>query len=174
LSRLFGKKAVPQKPRQEKVASLDTLSPEALITIALGESKAEGGEQMRLSAIQKVNDEQTLRKIAFGGASQPAQRAAKKQLAALIDSDHLSFEHLRANVAEPLALFEIMSLSQHPEKLEQLLAAETNADLLFNVALKGGTVKLRQIAAQKITDKDHLTQLLKDSKGKDKTVYKIV
>src|SRR5690554_79081 len=174
LSRLFGKKAVPQQPRQEKAVSLDTLSPEALINIALGESKVEGGEQMRLSAIQKVKDEQTLRKIAFGGTSQPAQRAAKKQLAALIDSNHLSIEHLRTQVAEPLALFEIISLTQQPEKLEQLLSAETDADLLFNVALKGGTVKLRQIAAQKITNKDHLTQLLKASKGKDKTVYRIV
>lgn len=174
LSRFFGKKAAPQKPRQEKAASLDTLSPEALIAIALAESQTEGSEQTRLSAIQKVKDEQTLRKIAFGSSSQPAQRAAKKQLAALIDSKDLSFEQLRANHAEPMALFEILSLSQQPEKLEQLLAAETDADLLFKVALKGGTVKLRQIAAQKINDKDHLAQLLKDSKGKDKTVYKIV
>ena len=137
LSRFFGKKAAPQKPRQEKAVSLDTLSPEALIAIALAESQTEGSEQTRLSAIQKVKDEQTLRKIAFGSSSQPAQRAAKKQLAALIDSSVLSFEQLRANHAEPMALFEILSLSQQPEKLEQLLAAETDADLLFKVALKG-------------------------------------
>jgi hypothetical protein len=46
--------------------------------------------------------------------------------------------------------------------------------LLLQVALEGASVKIRELAAQIIENADHLKQLLKASKGKDKLVYKIV
>jgi len=53
------------------------------------------------------------------------------------------------------------------------LASQTDEALLHKVALEGATAKLRQVAAEKITDKAQLQDLLKESKGKDKAVYKI-
>jgi hypothetical protein len=45
---------------------------------------------------------------------------------------------------------------------------------LAKLALDGAITKLRQEAAEKITDKQILQQLLKDTKTKDKTVFKII
>jgi exonuclease SbcC len=45
---------------------------------------------------------------------------------------------------------------------------------LAKLALDGAISKLRQEAAEKITDKQILQQLLKDTKTKDKTVFKII
>lgn len=45
---------------------------------------------------------------------------------------------------------------------------------LAKLALDGAISKLRQDAAEKITDKQILQQLLKDTKAKDKTVFKII
>jgi DNA repair protein SbcC/Rad50 len=45
---------------------------------------------------------------------------------------------------------------------------------LAKLALDGAISKLRQEAAEKITDKQILQQLLKDTKAKDKTVFKII
>jgi len=45
---------------------------------------------------------------------------------------------------------------------------------LAKLALDGAISKLRQDAAEKITDKQILQQLLKDTKTKDKTVFKII
>ncbi len=45
---------------------------------------------------------------------------------------------------------------------------------LAKLALDGAISKLRQEAAEKITDKKILQQLLKDTKAKDKTVFKII
>ncbi len=45
---------------------------------------------------------------------------------------------------------------------------------LAKLALDGAISKLRQEAAEKVTDKQILQQLLKDTKAKDKTVFKII
>jgi exonuclease SbcC len=177
LSRLFGKK--PQSEtrataRTNKIASLDTLSPDALVGIALGDAKGDADDQLRLAAIQKLDDEKALLQIAFGPATTQMQRIAKQRLAALVDAGKLDFNQLTAEMADPLKLFAVMSYSQQSERLEQLLSSIDESEVLYKVASEGATVKLRQIAAEKITDRAQLQQLLKEAKGKDKTVYKIV
>ncbi len=61
-------------------------------------------------------------------------------------------------------------------KVLELPSIETINDQneLAKLALDGAISKLRQEAAEKITDKQILQQLLKDTKTKDKTVFKII
>src|SRR5690606_34517070 len=148
------------------------MSPEALVGIALSEVKTDGDEKLRTLAIQKLNDEKSLCDIAFGGSTQAMQRLAKQRLAELIDAGQLDFERFRAHVNDPLKLFSVMSFSKQTERLEQLLASISDEQLLVKMVSGGATAKLRQIAAEKIQNKDVLLELLKETKGKDKAVYK--
>ena len=57
---------------------------------------------------------------------------------------------------------------------EQVFNTISDQAELSKIALDGSTSKLRQSAAEKITEKQLLQQLLKDTKTKDKTVFKII
>lgn len=173
LSRLFGKKKTQPEPRANKITSLETLSPEALINIALAE-KGEQDDQLRVAAIGRVDDVNTLEQIAFSSTSSPVQRIARQRLAALVDDDKIDYDQVAARLGDPSKLFAVMSFSRQTERLEQLLASIDDNEFLYKMAREGATVKLRQIAAEKMEDREQLQQLLKETKGKDKAVYKIV
>src|SRR5690606_41762831 len=87
-SRLFGKKKVQPEVRVNNTASLESLSPEALIAIALAE-KGEQDDQLRLGAIARLNDINPLVQLAFTSNSQQLQRVARQRLAALVDAGAL-------------------------------------------------------------------------------------
>lgn len=172
-SRLFGKKKVQPEVRVNKTASLESLSPEALIAIALAE-KGEQDDQLRLGAIARLNDINPLVQLAFTSNSQQLQRVARQRLAALVDAGALDFDQLATCLADSEKLFAVMSFSKQTERLEELLSTIDDSEFMCRMARAGATVKLRQIAAEKIEDREQLQQLLRETKGKDKAVYKIV
>ena len=174
LSRLFGKTKKSQpETRINKITALESLSPDALMSIALGE-KGEQDDQLRVAAIERLDDANTLRDIAFSSTSNQVQRIARQRLAALVDTGKIDFDQLSTQLGDPVKLFAVMSFSQQADRLEQLLSSINDNELLYKMAREGATVKLRQIAAEKIEDREQLQHLLKDTKGKDKAVYKIV
>ena len=71
-----------------------------------------------------------------------------------------------APVAPPVVKAKVLDLPS--------IEAISDQNELAKLALDGAISKLRQEAAEKITDKQILQQLLKDTKAKDKTVFKII
>ncbi|HTF83382.1 MAG TPA: DUF349 domain-containing protein [Cellvibrio sp.] len=174
LSRLFGKAKKKQpETRANKITALESMTPDALMAIALAE-KGEQDDQLRVAAIERLDDLNTLAQIAFGSAGNQVQRIARQRLAALVDKGTLDFDQLSTQLSDPSKLFAVMSFSRQTERLEQLLSAINDSALLYKMASEGATVKLRQIAAEKIDDREQLQFLLKETKGKDKAIYKIV
>ena len=105
-------------------------------------------EALRAAAIGKLPDGATLRKLA-GLGSEPApiaglERFAQDRLAQLIDEGAMTLAAIR-----------------DPQQLAQLV-------------LEGSSSHLRQIAAQCIQDPEVIKQLLKQLRGKDKSVYRIL
>ena len=130
----------------DPAAALDSASPEQLTATALGD----GEPAVRAAAIGKLEDVETLRRLAglSAGTSTdvPAslRRLAQERLAQLVDAGTLEFS----------ALCE-------PGRIARLV-------------LEGGSSRLRQLAAQSISDPEELKALLRQLRGKDKSVYKII
>lgn len=172
-ARLLGKK--PQaKPVEKKPTNLEALSVDALVNVI----KSGDDEQTRVAAIQKITDQDVLLKLA--GISEPSnlsasiQKAAKQRLASLLDSGAISGEQLGQRVSDKMALFALLGLSNNQALFDDLFNAINDQTELATFAVEGSTSKVRQRAAEKITDKHILQQLLKDTKTKDKTVFKII
>jgi exonuclease SbcC len=170
-ARLLGKKPQP-KPVEKKTTNLEALSPDALVGII----KSGDDDNVRVAAIQKITDQKTLLSLAgiteTSGLSASIQKAAKQRLAGLIESGAVDSEQLRGDISDQKTLFAL--LSHNKELFDKAFNAITDQSELASFALEGSTSKLRQSAAEKITDKNILQQLLKDTKTKDKTVFKIV
>lgn len=170
-ARLFGKKQ-PVKPVEKKTTNLETLPLDALVGII----KSNQDESLRIAAIQKIADLDTL--LNLSGYIQPStmsaaiQKAAKQRLSVLIETGDINCEQLEHKVKDTMAFLAL--LSANPSLFESAFSKITDEAVLAKCALEGATSKLRQGAAEKITDKQILQQLLKDAKTKDKTVFKIV
>ena len=150
LSRIF--RAAPPPPPlppaqpslEDRIAALDLESPEQIVATILGDSS----EALRAAAIGKLPDGATLRKLAgLGGEPAPSpglERFAQDRVAQLIDAGTMTLASIR-----------------DPQQLVQLV-------------LEGSSSHLRQIAAQRIQDPEEIKRLLKQLRGKDKNVYRIL
>lgn len=175
LARLFGKKKSqsPQKTEPSiKKADLESLSVEALLAVIQSDD-----EQLRLVAIQKLKDIDSLVKFAgFGTASvaTSVQKAAKQRLAQLVDEDSVSLENLQTLITDKQALMTFIGSTKKTEWIDDLLNHVTDQASLASMAMEAATSRLRQRAAERVTDKTLLLQIQKESKTKDKMVFKIV
>lgn len=172
-ARLLGKKSQP-KVVEKKTTNLEALSLDALV----GVIKSGDDEQVRIAAIQKITDQNTLLSLAgiteSPGLAASVQKAAKQRIANLIDSGAIDGVQLNQDVNDKMALLALLGLASKTDLFEQAFNTINDQVELVKFALEGSSSKLRQAAAEKITDKPLLQQLLKDTKTKDKTVFKIV
>ena len=175
LSRLLG--TAPEDPpaAPDPMATLDSAAPQSPVAAAL-----EGGDEaLRAAAIGKLMDGESLRTLAglrggtASGVSASLERAAQERLAQLIDMGTLEFETLRAAPLNLSALLSVAGYSSDPEKLPRTLAPIDAAERRALV-LGGPSSRIRQLAAQSVSDPVELRQLLKQLQGKDKNVYKII
>jgi len=176
LSRLFRSASpVPPSP-QGKAAALDSGPPELIDATALGD----GDASLRAAAILKLQDGEVLRKLAglSGDASSPApaslERTARERMAQLLDAGAIDFGRLRETTENTSALLAIAGLSGNPAHLPQALALIDDPNKVATLVLEGSSSRIRQLAAQTIEDPAELKQLLKQLRGKDKSVYKII
>ena len=170
LSRLFG---TPDDSPTAPDPGIAVDSPQRLLAAAL-----EGGEETLRHAVELVDGEglRTLAGLHVGTASDvPArlERAAQERLAQLIDAGSLEFETLRAPPVNLSALLAVAGYSTDPERLPRTLASIDGAERRALV-LAGPSSRIRQLAAQSVSDPAELRQLLKQLHGKDKNVYKII
>jgi hypothetical protein len=175
LSRLFGSPS-DALAAGDSIAALDSPPPQRVAAAAL-----EGGDEtLRATAIGKLMDVESLRTLAglrdgtASGVSASLERAAQERLAQLIDTGALQFETLRTPApVNVCALLAVAGYSSEPGRLPQALASIDEAERKA-VVLGGPSSRIRQLAAQSVSDPTELRQLLKQLHGKDKNVYKII
>ncbi|MGB6310160.1 MAG: hypothetical protein WBF89_20445, partial [Steroidobacteraceae bacterium] len=159
LSRLFRSAPPAQPAAQDGAAALDTPSPAAML---------------------ELQDGEVLRRLAglSGEASPPPdaglERTAQQRMAQLLDAGAIEFGSLCATAENPSTLLTVAALSGNPSHLPQALASIGDPRKVAALVTEGSSSRIRQLAAQTIEDPAELKQLLRQLRGKDKSVYKII
>jgi hypothetical protein len=174
LSRLF-RPASPLPPSlAERIATLAESSPEQLEAIAV----AEGEEQLRAAAIERLPDGTALRELAGltrdRATSPEFEMVAQQRLATLIDRQPDMWPSLGAAAQNQSALLTIAELCANPAPLEGMVSAIHDPREILRLVAEGSSHRLRQLAAQRVEDREELNRLLKQLQGKDKSVYRIL
>lgn len=172
LSRVFSPTPAPMKTVDEKMADLRMESAEFIAGTAL-----DGDEQAaRIAAIEKLGVGEALFKLASVGDTTDLamQRTAQQRIAQLIDSHALDFADFCRRVSNIETTLSVAALCSDSGHLRQAIAVVNDGELLRKLAIEGASTKVRQVAAEAIHDPAQLKQLLKEARGKDKNVYKIV
>ncbi len=176
LTRLFGKAPPDAAAPADPIAALDTAPPQTLISTAMGT----GDESQRAAAIRKLEDRATLTSLAgigaeASGAVTPAlERSAQQRLAELVDAGSVEFEELRAAQGNMSALLAVAGYCSDAGPLTRALASIEDPERRAELVLEGPSSRIRQLAAQSVSDPAELKRLLKQLRGKDKSVYKII
>ena len=172
-SRLLGKKSQP-KVVAKKTTNLEVLSLDALVDVI----KSNEDEPLRIAAIQKITDLDIL--LSLSGVTETSnlntnlQKTAKQRLVSLIDTGTIAVNELQQAISDKMTLLALLGLTTKSDAFEQVLNTVSDQNDLAKFAVDASTSKLRQAAAEKINDKQLLQKLVKDTKTKDKNVFKIV
>jgi exonuclease SbcC len=160
------------KPRtlEQRIAELPSLSMEALTLITQGEE----AESLRIAAVAYLTDSKELTSLAVTDKAPKLQQTAKLRMASLIDDGSIKLDELTERDIDGLTQLSIVGFCASADILTQLLNTHSDAEFLYQVAIEGVPARVRELAAAKIEDANQLKQLLKDTRGKDKLVYKIV
>ncbi len=170
LSRIIRKVKPKTKTLEEKIKSLDQLSTEELLAVAEGE-----GHEILLRdvAVSRLPYRPVLLTVAFTSVNPKLQLTAKKRIAELIESEEISFTQFCIDCTDIIKQLSVLGLCKEPSLLKKAIEDSTDQELLYQIALDGVSIKIRQLAAEKIDNSDQLKRLLKSTKSKDKVVYKI-
>ena len=158
------------KTLEQRLAELPTLSMEALTLIIEGDDP----ESLRIAAVAHLVDSPVLTALAVANDSLKLQQAAKIRIASLIDDSSIVVDEFSRRDMDSLVQLSIVGFCEKPDVLTQVLSTHTDEAFLYQIAIEGVPARLRELAAAKIEDANQLKQLLKDTRGKDKLVYKIV
>ncbi|HXA35743.1 MAG TPA: DUF349 domain-containing protein [Steroidobacteraceae bacterium] len=156
------------------VAAFD---PESLELTATASS--DGEEALREAAVRTLQDGEVLRKLAGlsegTSAAVPSniERIAQERVAQLIDAGAIEFADLPAT-RNSSAVLAVAGFCSNPDYLTRALASIDDPNRVATLVIEGSSSRLRQLAAQSIEDPAELARLLKQARGKDKNVYKII
>jgi len=95
-------------------------------------------------------------------------------MAQLIDAGEIDFSALCAPGADTDALLAVAALCNDPKHLIQAVSVIQDPRALSRLVIEGSSSRLRQAAARSIQDPEELKQLLKQTRDKDKSAYKII
>ena len=137
-------------------------------------------ETSHAASLAKLEDGERLRTLAglrAGAASAiplNLERSAQERMAQLIDAGKIDFAELCTPAADIAALLAVASHSGNPDHLQRALGLIDDPSRIAALVLEGSNSRIRQVAAQGISDPAELKHLLKELRGKDKSVYKII
>jgi hypothetical protein len=174
LSRFFRSQPTPPTPANQ-IAVLDSAAPAELGATAMGD----GAEALRTAAIRKLPDGEILRGLAGLREGAPPgspslERAAQERVAQLIDAGAIDFAGLSAAPVNLSALLTVAGLCSDPARLPMALALVVDPQRVARLVIDGSSVRIRQLAAQSLEDPAELRLLLKQVRGSDKSIYKII
>src|ERR1700690_260484 len=172
-ARIFDKPRASPPTLPERIAILQTGSPDVIVDMALHA----GEEGLRVAAIHKLPDGEVLRGLAgFGAssagtanASSPAvERAARTRMAQLIDEGAIDFTDYCDQARSRPDMLSVAALCQGAERLRQALASIQDPAQIARLVVDSPSSRLRQLAAESIRDPAQLRQLIPLGGNKDK------
>lgn len=147
----------------ERPAPQDSVSPEAI-------QQLPDGERLRvLAGLQSGNGTAASQ----GPGVVPTLRVAQERVAQLIDANDIVFPELLNSTGSTDALLAVAGLCSDPAHLAQAVAS-LDAPRITRLVTDGPSTQVRQFAAQRIEEPGELRRLLKDLRGRDKNVYRII
>jgi exonuclease SbcC len=102
-----------------------------------------------------------------------AHKAARQELAHRVDLQQIPFEQIKRQIDDLISLAEIAGYCRDKSIPKLLLAQIDNQQQLSDLAENGGTSHIRKLAAERLTTTELLESLIKKTRGRDKTVYRI-
>jgi hypothetical protein len=147
----------------ERPTPEDSASPEAIRQLP-------DGEQLRLLAGLHSGSGSA---ASPGAGGAPIQRAAQERVAQLVDANDIAFTELLTSSGSTDALLSVAGLCSDPAHLAQAFAP-LDAPRITRLVTDGPATQVRQFAAQRIEEPAELRRLLKELRGRDKNVYKII
>jgi hypothetical protein len=182
-SRLFRKAPPPPPTLESRIADLER-QPDAVIT---GIALSNDATALRAEAVKKLRYGEALLSLALDARTQTARsdtarsntegavrQAAQQRLAQLLDAGATDFTKIWERAGDKVHALAVAALSTEPQRLEQAVAASQDQEFLQRLVTAAPTARLRQAAAESVRDPARLKQLLKEMRGKDKNVYKII
>lgn len=132
----------------------------------------------RIAAVAMLPDGDVLRALAGLIDAPPIEppalvQAAQARIAQLIDADSIEVAALCGATGNTDALLSIAGVCSNPARLSELLDA-SDPPQIARLATEASSSRVRQLAAQRVVDPAELRQLLKQVRGKDKNVYRII
>ncbi len=166
LNRLTKAKKLPPGPR-DKVAALADKSQAELQAIVYSDA----AEATREAAVARLEYCPDLLRCAQDDAGSRLRLAARKRLGEMLEQQAIALDRLQRDLPDPWEALVIGSYS--PRVGQQILENVTEPQALLQLAIHGASVQVRQAAAQKLSNRPELEQLLKAAQGRDKAVYRI-
>ncbi len=162
--------------RKKAVLELPVSDQETLGSIAMNDSD----ESIRSIAANKLNNLDLLQTIIMKGTNGTVKEAAQNRLFQLLCG--LKHPVPDYDVREKMirgsrnsALLEFVAANADDASLREITIKKISRDpLLGNIALSDNNPHIRQLAAQQIAKRSTLERVTKQSRRKDKRVYKIV
>jgi len=162
--------------RKKAVQELPVSDQKSLNKIAMDDSD----ESIRAIAANKISDLDLLQTIIMKGTNGLVKEAAQNRLLQLLCG--LKHPIPEYDVREKMirgsrnsALLEFVAANAHEASLREITIKKISRDpLLGDIALFDESPQIRQLAAQQIAKRSTLERVTKNSRRKDKRVYKIV
>ncbi len=162
--------------RKKAVQELPVSDQETLADIAMNDPE----ETIRAIAANKLSDLDLLQTIIMKGTNGTVKEAAQTRMFQLLSGMkhpvpefHIREEMIRGS-RNP-ALLEFIAANADQASLRKIAINKVSRDpLLGDIALTDENAKIRQLAAQHIAKRSTLERVAKQSRRKDKRVYKIV
>lgn len=168
LSRLFKSNAPAAPTLEERIKGLASLSPQELQNTLSSDTP----EALRAAAIALMPYSDTLKTLALADDNAVISRAAQVRLGQLFDEGGLELSTL---IQGATTTEQQLSLTQFsPQASLEVIGQINDSQALVELACTATVANVRQAAADKVLDHQQLQLLLKNSKGKDKAVYKLV
>jgi hypothetical protein len=171
-SRLLGGDSPPSTLPVEPNHSRDPASPDPVSALEHEDKAA------RLAAIEALGVCDALFTLAglIGGSPSPEaiRRAAQQRLAALIDSGAAAFNAIRARSTDTVALLAVAARTADPALAQQVIDGIADEQSLADLAIDGSSHVIRRHAANRLQDPALIARLLKEARGKDNNVYRIL
>ncbi len=145
-------------------------------------SQESNDQALQIAAISKLSDGDELRKLAgvniadatLVGTSAAVEHAARAHMARLIDAGLIEYPGFCATAKNRAALFSVVALCKDHERLPQALALVNDTTQIEQLVINSSSSRVRQSAAALVQDPTQLRALLKQVRGRDKNVYKIL
>jgi hypothetical protein len=162
--------------RKKAIAEIPVSDQDTLYNLATADSD----DSVKTTAVSRLHDLDMLQTIIMKGTNGQVKQAAQERLFQLLAGEkhpvpEYDIREKMIRGSRNSALLEYVATNADKAELRELTIKRISRDpLLGDIALNDHSAQVRQLAAQQIAKRSTLERVAKNSRRKDKRVYKIV